>query len=139
MNALIKLAEEHGHWLIRLNLAAIFLYHGITKFPMAEMMSQGMGMPLFMIYLLATAEVIAGLGFLAGALLGSLYTRISGLLVAGIMASAIMMVHWPQWSFVANDTKPMGGMEFQLLVMILGLLFALRGNELFGKEGSSAG
>lgn len=137
MNALTTLAEEQGHWLIRLQLSAIFLYHGITKFPMAEMMADGMGMPLAGVYMLALAETLAGIGFIAGAFLGSLITRISGGLISLVMLGAIAMVHWPQWSFVANEAKPMGGMEFQLLTLLLGLLFALRGNEFLSGKGSS--
>ncbi len=32
MNFLSPLAP-HAHWVLRLSLAATFLYHGITKFP----------------------------------------------------------------------------------------------------------
>jgi putative oxidoreductase len=44
------------------------------------------------------------------------------------MLGAIAMVHWPRWSFVPSETHPMGGMEFQVVLMLLGLFFALRGN-----------
>ncbi|MBC8192507.1 MAG: DoxX family protein [Candidatus Marinimicrobia bacterium] len=136
MNAVINFAEQHGHWIIRLQLAAIFIFHGIIKFPMAEMMAKGMGMPVAGVYMLALIEVLVGLGFLAGPILGSLVTRIAGALAAIVMFSAIAMVHWPQWSFVASETKPMGGLEFQLLVLLLGALFALRGNEFLSSNGS---
>lgn len=136
MNAVSQFAKEHGHWLIRIQLAAIFLYHGAIKFPMAEMMANGMGMPLFMVYMLAMAELLAGLFLVAGALFNPILTRISGGIIAVVMAGAVMMVHWPQWGFVATESKPMGGMEFQLLVLLLGLLFALRGNHLFNENGA---
>ncbi|MBT3254657.1 MAG: DoxX family protein [Candidatus Marinimicrobia bacterium] len=138
MSALTRIAEEHGHWIIRLQLATIFIFHGVIKIPMAEMMSQGMGMPIVGVYMLAVIEVLAGLGFLAGPFLGSLITRISGAITAVVMFSAIAMVHWPQWSFVASEAKAMGGMEFQLLVLLLGALFALRGNELLSAAGSAS-
>ncbi|NQV43179.1 MAG: DoxX family protein [Candidatus Marinimicrobia bacterium] len=138
MNALTGFAEEHGHWIIRLQLAAIFMFHGVVKFPMADMMAKGMGMPVAGVYMLALIEVLAGLGFLAGPFLGSVVTRISGALAAVVMFGAIAMVHWPQWSFVASDAKPMGGLEFQLLVLLLGALFALRGNEFLSSGGSSS-
>ena len=38
------------------------------------------------------------------------------------------MVHWGQWSFVASDSHPMGGMEFQVVLLALGLWFAATGN-----------
>ncbi|NQT62443.1 MAG: DoxX family protein [Candidatus Marinimicrobia bacterium] len=137
MNTLTSFAEEHGHWIIRLQLAAIFLFHGVVKFPMAEMMAKGMGMPVAGVYMLALVEILVGLGFLAGPFLGSLVTRISGALAAVVMFGAIAMVHWPQWGFVASEAKPMGGMEFQLLVLLLGALFALRGNELLSPSESA--
>jgi len=129
MKALNLFAEENGHWIIRIQLAAIFVFHGLMKFPAAQMMADGMGMPISMIYMLALAETLAGLALLAGPFLGPIITRVGGAIIAVVMASAIMMVHWPQWGFVATDAKPMGGMEFQLLVLILGALFAIRGND----------
>ncbi len=134
MDALKTFAEEHGHWLIRLSLAGTFVFHGLAKFPSAEMMAQMMNMPLIMVYMLALAETLAGLFILGGALFNEILTRISGAIIAVVMAGAIIMVHWPRWSFVATETKPMGGMEFQLLVLLLGLLFALRGNGLLSRE-----
>ncbi|MBT3748118.1 MAG: DoxX family protein [Bacteroidetes bacterium] len=123
--------SENGHWLIRLSLASIFLFHGFIKFPMAEMMSQGMGMPIFMIYMLAAAEVVGGLFIIGGAILNELLTRIAGGIFVATMAGAIMMVHWPQWSFVASESHPMGGMEFQLLTLLISLLFLAGGNKAF--------
>ncbi|MEA3286171.1 MAG: DoxX family protein [Candidatus Marinimicrobia bacterium] len=120
--------SEHGHWLIRLSLAGIFLFHGFIKFPMAEMMSQSMGMPLLMIYLLATMEVVGGIFILAGAIFNDLLTRIAGGIFVLTMTGAIGMVHWPQWSFVASESHPMGGMEFQLLTLLISLLFVAGGN-----------
>ena len=123
--------SENGHWLIRLSLAGTFLFHGFTKFPMAEMMAQQMGMPLFMIYFLATMEVVGGLFILVGAFTNELLTRAAGGIFSIIMLGAIMMVHWPQWSFVASDSHPMGGMEFQVLILVVSLLFLAGGNRVF--------
>jgi putative oxidoreductase len=44
------------------------------------------------------------------------------------MIGAIVMVHWGQWSFVATDTHPMGGMEFQVVLLLMGLYYLVRGN-----------
>ncbi|NQV14596.1 DoxX family protein [bacterium] len=127
MNFLSKISEN-GHWLIRLSLASIFVYHGFIKFPMAEIMSQSMGMPLIMIYMLATAEVSGGILILVGAFINDLATRLAGAIFAAVMLGAIIMVHAPQWSFVASESHPMGGMEFQVLVTIISLLFVAGGN-----------
>jgi len=123
--------SENGHWLIRLSLAATFLFHGFAKFPMAAMMSQQMGMPLFMVYVLASMEVLGGILILVGAVFSELLTRLAGAIFAVIMLGAIMLVHWPQWSFVASEGHPMGGMEFQVLIVIVSLLFITAGNRAF--------
>ncbi|MCF6237978.1 MAG: DoxX family protein [Candidatus Marinimicrobia bacterium] len=123
--------SENGHWLIRVSLASIFLFHGFIKFPMAEMMSEGMGMPLFMIYILATMELLGGVFIIAGALFNDLLTRIAGAIFVTTMAGAIALVHWPQWSFVASESHPMGGLEFQLLTLLISLLFVAGGNRAF--------
>jgi putative oxidoreductase len=39
------------------------------------------------------------------------------------------MVHWGQWSFVASDSHPMGGMELQVVLLLIGLYFLIRGND----------
>ena len=49
----LKSISPHAHWLIRIALASIFLYHGLGKFPQAAMMAKMMNMPIFMIYLLS--------------------------------------------------------------------------------------
>ena len=123
--------SNFAHWTIRVTLAGIFLYHGLTKFPMAGMMAEQMGMPVFMVYMLALAETLGGIFIIAGALFNELLTRIAGGIFAVVMLGAIMMVHWPRWSFIASDSHPMGGMEFQVLVMFLGLFFLAAGNSLF--------
>ena len=123
--------NENGHWLIRLSMTSIFLFHGFGKFPMAEMMAQNMGMPLMMIYMLATMEVVGGLFILGGAFFSEILTRIAGAIFAITLAGAIIMVHWPQWSFVASESRPMGGMEFQLLVFLISLVFFAGGNKAF--------
>jgi len=112
-------------------LASIFLYHGFVKFPMAEMMAEGMGMPVFMVYLLATMEVLGGVFIIVGAFSNELLTRLAGAFIAIPMLGAIAMVHWPRWSFVATESKPMGGMEFQVLVLLLAVVFIAGGNKAF--------
>jgi putative oxidoreductase len=48
--------------------------------------------------------------------------------VVPVMIGAIVMVHWGQWSFVATETHPRGGMEFQMVLLLLALWFAAVGN-----------
>ena len=109
-----------AHWPIRLAMAGIFIFHGAGKVMMPAMAAM-MGMSETVWMLLGAVEAAAGLGFIVGGLkqgdLGILLTRLSGLAIIPIMIGAIYMVHWPQWSFVVSATHPMGGMEFQVLIL----------------------
>ena len=47
-----------------------------------------------------------------------------------VLLGAIAMVHWgQQWRFATSESRPMGGMEFQAVLLLVGLYFALRGND----------
>ena len=124
--------KNNSHWLIRLSLAATFIYHGLAKFPMAAMMAEGMGMPVFMVYLLAIMEVAGGLLILYGGVGPDWATRIAGGVFAMVMLGAIFMVHWSNgWNFMAGygeGTNNMGGMEFQVLISAVSLFLVARGN-----------
>ena len=52
----MKNLTPYAHWLLRIALALVFLYHGLTKFPNAEKLSLMMQLPLAMIYLVAVVE-----------------------------------------------------------------------------------
>jgi putative oxidoreductase len=122
MNYLSSLTP-HVHWAMRLSLAATFLYHGITKFPI-QVFSEAMGMPVPMVWAVAIAEIIAGLALIVGAFGKDVVTRLGGLIVIVIMIGAIGMVHFKNGWNVMN-----GGMEFQVLMLAVGLYFAAKGNE----------
>ena len=55
-------------------------------------------------------------------------TRLGGLVTVPVMIGAIAMIHWGQWRFVATDSHPMGGMEFQVVLLLMGLYYLGRGN-----------
>ncbi len=125
----------HAHWLLRAALAGVFLFHGLQKFFVmgVDGFAGMMGLPLAAATLVALAEVLAGAGILAGATvrgrLGDLATRLSGLAIAPVLIGAIAMVHWGRWSFTPSESHPMGGMEFQVVLLLIGLYFAIRGND----------
>lgn len=126
---------ERAHWRLRAGLASVFLYHGIAQFALTRVASFAgmMGLPLPVAYLVAAAETLAGAGILAGSAvrggLGDLATRLAGRAIVPVMLGAIAMGHWGQWSLVVTASHPMGGMEFQVLLLLTGLYLALRGNE----------
>ena len=122
MNFLSSIAP-HIHWAMRLSLAATFLYHGITKFPVPAF-SEAMSMPVPMVWAVAIAEIIAGMALIVGAFGKDVLTRLGGLIVIVIMIGAIGMVHFKNGWNVMN-----GGMEFQVLMLAVGLYFAAKGND----------
>ena len=76
-----------------------------------------------MVWAVIIAEVVAGLALLIGAFGKDTLTRLGGLIVIVIMIGAIVMVHGKSGWNVMN-----GGMEFQVLMLAVGLYFAARGN-----------
>ena len=117
----LKNLSPHVHWGLRLSLAATFLFHGVGKFPIEGPM---MGMPVAMIWLLALAEVAAGVLLIAGAFGKEMLTRLGALIVIAVMVGAIAMVHAKNgFNFMNN------GMEFQLLILVSGLYLAAKGND----------
>ena len=122
MNFLSPLAP-HAHWLVRLSLAATFLYHGIGKFPVSAF-SEAMGMAVPLAWAVTIAEIVGGAALIIGAFGKDMLPRLGGLIVIVIMIGAIGMVHFKNGWNVMN-----GGMEFQVLMLAIGVYFAARGNE----------
>ncbi len=120
--------ERHAHWLLRIGLASVFVYHGVGKLVDVAGFATMMGLSLPVAWLVTLAEVGAGLGIIVGAFGRDWLTRLSAAVIAPVMAGAIALVHWGKWSFVASETHPMGGMEFQVVLMFLAAYLAIRGN-----------
>ncbi len=125
--------SSYAHWFIRIPFAATFIYHGLGKFPNLAETATMMGMPALLFGAVAVAEVLAGLGAIVGGLpfckKKDLVTRLAGLAAAPVMLGAIFMVHWPQFSFAPSEAKPLGGFEFQLLLLGVALYFIFNGNK----------
>jgi putative oxidoreductase len=117
----LKGLAPHVHWGLRLSLAATFVYHGVTKFPVEGPM---MGMPVAMVWMLAIAEIVAGIALIVGAFGKEVLTRLGGLIVIVVMVGAIGLVHAKNGFNVMN-----GGMEFQILMLVAGLYLAAKGND----------
>ncbi len=117
----LKNLAPHVHWGLRGSLAATFGFHGLGKFPIEGPM---MGMPVAMVWLLALAEVAAGIMLIAGAFVKEMLTRLGALIVIVVMVGAIALVHAKNGFNVMNQ-----GMEFQLLMLVSGLYLAAKGND----------
>ena len=108
-------------WFIRLPFAVTFVGHGIGKLVMPYATAALLDLPLALSILVGIVEVLAGLGAVAGGLRRvprrALIDRLAGLAAAPVLLGAIALVHWPRWSFVASESHPLGGMEFQVLLL----------------------
>ena len=134
-NALDSMARPFSGiapWLLRLSLGISFFLHGYGKFPLPPQKmvvwfeSKGIIWPELITSLVALGEVIAGIGIVLGGLLfnqlGNLITRLSGGAVVVIMIGAFAIAH-PDW-FITKDLF----MSEQIFLFILGLYFAIKGN-----------
>ena len=119
-------------WLLRLGLGTSFILHGLSKFPLPpEKMvrsfeKEGYMYPEIITSMVAIGEVVAGAGIIIGGLIisntGTLITRLSGGAVVVIMIGAILIAH-SDWLV----TKKLF-MSEQIFLFILGLYFAIKGN-----------
>ncbi len=122
-------AMPYAHWLVRIALASIFLYHGLEKLrggtpPQAGLDMMFLGSPL-VFWLVALGETTAGAAILIGGTqwkFAGLATRFAGFTIALIMLGAAFIVHLPKWHFME------GGAEFQIFAAAVGLFFLVRGN-----------
>ena len=134
-NALDSMAKPFtgiAPWLLRFSLGISFFLHGYGKFPLPPQKmvvwfeSKGIIWPELITSLVALGEVIAGIGIVLGGLLfnqlGNLITRLSGGAVVVIMIGAFAIAH-PDW-FITKDLF----MSEQIFLFILGLYFAIKGN-----------
>jgi putative oxidoreductase len=125
---------QNAHWLLRVSLASVFLFHGIDKFLGNGVagFAQAMDLPVIIALLVAAGEVGAGvfilLGGVVGGLLGSAITRLGAAGMIVILLGAIFMVHWGQWHFMATATHPMGGMQFQVTLALMSAYLMIKGN-----------
>jgi putative oxidoreductase len=100
-------STRYVHWLLRLSLAATFLYHGWSKFPVD----------------VAAPEIGSALLLIAGGFGKDVLTRLGALGMIVILIGAIFIVHLPNgWNAMT------GGMEFQVLMVAVGVYFLVKGN-----------
>ncbi len=120
--------KPHAHWLLRIGLAGVFVFHGIGKAMALGGFAQMMGLPIPVAALVTFAELAGGVGIIVGAFTNDLITRLAGLAIAPVMLGAIFMVHWGRWGFEPAEGFPMGGMELQVVVLFTALFFLVMGN-----------
>ncbi len=120
--------KPNAHWLLRIGLASVFIFHGIGKAINIGGFSDMSGLPTAAAALVTFAELAGGVGIIVGAFTNDLITRLSALAITPVMLGAIFMVHWGRWSFTPAEGFPMGGMEFQAVLLLMALFFLIMGN-----------
>ena len=129
-----------AHWILRLGLGISFFLHGFGKLPISPgfvqwLGSKGVFAPEVFAPLLAWGEILAGLGIIVGGILvstsslGNIITRISGGAVGVIMISAIFIAH-SDWALFVGERGQVLFASEQIFLLLLGLYFAIRGNEI---------
>ncbi len=124
--------QKHAHWLLRIALASVFIFHGLLKFGNLEGFAQMLPISYTEVVLVALAETGGGLLVLFGGFgttkLFDLATRIGAALNIPVILGAISMIHWGRWNFVPSETHPMGGFQFQAVLLLVMLYLVIVGN-----------
>ena len=125
---------SYAHWFMRLTIPSVFIYHGVLKFTNLEGFSEMLQLSLFVVVLVALAEVAGGALILLGGFSrdqkSDLMTRVGALMCIPVLIGAITRVHWGSWNFVPSESFPMGGMEFQVTLLLICGYLLLKGNNI---------
>lgn len=120
-----------AHWLPRFSLASIFIYHGLPKIAMTADVAGMMGMPFILVLMIGLVEVGGSLLIIWGGFGPDWATRVSGLLFTAVMIGAIVLVHAQYgWNSINMGNNGGRGMEFQVLIIAVSLLYVFKGNTL---------
>ena len=117
--------KKQAHWFLRLAIAAVFLFQGLAKFPNISAFASMLKLPWFIALAGPVCETLGSVLILVGGCINDRgwTTRLGSVLIIPIMMVWIYMIHWGQWSFMPSSSHPMGGIEFQ--VVLLAVLFYL--------------
>ena len=125
---------SYAHWFLRLTIPGVFVYHGVLKFMNLEAFSQMLQLSSSVVVLVALAEVVGGALILLGGFSrdqkSDLMTRVGALICIPVLIGAIKLVHWGRWNFVPSENFPMGGMEFQVTLLLVCIYLLVKGNNI---------
>lgn len=132
MNSNNRLASN-AHWLLRISIVSVFLYHGVLKFLDLQGFADMLPISYVQVVLVAMAEVGGSLLILFGGFRNNHFsdavTRVGAFLNIPVMIGAITLVHWGRWSFLPSETHPIGGIEFQVVLGLIMLYIVITGNK----------
>ena len=131
-----RLACDLTLLLARLGLGLVLVAHGWQKLSgnglsgtTASFTDMGVPVPSVSAYVTTFVELLGGAALILG-----LTVPLVGLLVAGIMTGALVLVHASNGVFVTNN-----GFELVLVIGLLGLLLAAHGSGRYGIDHLFAG
>ena len=134
----MKNLTSNAHWLLRIALASVFVFHGALKFMNLEGFAQMLPISYTQVVLVTLAATVSGLLVLLGGFrndrVSDLATRVGAALSIPVIVGAISMVHWGRWNFVPSETHPMGGFEFQAVLLLIMLFLVITGNRGVGND-----
>lgn len=122
---------NNAHWLLRISVVSVFLFHGILKFSNLDGFANMLPISLPQVVFVALANVGSVLLILGGFRnnrLSDLATRFGAAFNIPVMIGAISLVHWGRWNFVPTEAHPLGGMEFQVVLALVMFYFVITGN-----------
>lgn len=123
---------SNAHWFLRIALASVFVYHGVLKFLNLEGFAQMLPISYIEVVLVAAAETAGGLlvllGGIGGDKISDLATRVGAALNIPVMIGAIGIVHWGRWNFLPSESHPIGGIEFQTVLLLIMFYLVATGN-----------
>ncbi len=103
----------YAHWALRAALASVFIYHGAQKLSGLDQFAHMMNLPYIVALLVALAEFVGGILVAIGGLTRDWVTRLGASLFIPVMAGAIALVHWGQWSFVPTQSYRWAAVSFR--------------------------
>ena len=138
----MEILTKNAHWLLRIALASVFVFHGLLKFANLEGFAQMLPISYLEVVLVAAAETGGGLLVFLGGFrkdtISDLATRVGAALNIPVMVGAITLVHWGRWNFLPSETFPMGGIQFQTVLILIMLYLVFTGNRGFTRGGTTA-
>ena len=94
---------SNAHWLLRIALASVLVFHGVLKLMNLEGFAQMLPISYTQVVLVALAETGGGLLLLLGGfrndMIFDLATRVGAALNIPVIIGAIAIVHWGRWNF----------------------------------------
>ncbi|MGH8857481.1 MAG: DoxX family protein [Polaromonas sp.] len=115
--------SDYASLLLRLTLGGMFLAHGLLKFivftlPGTAGFFESVGFPGWTAYIVAPAEVLAGVALIAG-----FQTRAVALAGIPILLGSLAVHAGNGWSF----SNPKGGWEYPVYLVVTAIVVALLG------------